>query len=198
MAGRAGGHGTVAGVILAAGEGRRFGGRKQLARLDGRTLLEHVLAVAGGAGLRPVVAVVPVWLSRPASMNDTEALRWVRNAYPERGMSHSLRLGLGALPDSVDAAVILLGDQPRIAVSHIHALVAARGSRPMVATAYRDGVGVPMLIERSRFGEVDLPCGDAGLRDLLNARPELVISVPITEEPVDVDTQSDLERLLDG
>ena len=56
----------VAAVVLAAGESRRFGGAKQLAELDGRTLLEHVLALADEAGLAPIVAVVPVWLTRPA------------------------------------------------------------------------------------------------------------------------------------
>ena len=198
MAGRAGGHDAVAGVILAAGEGRRFGGRKQLAELDGRAMLEHVLALADGAGLRPVVAVVPVWLSRPATMDDTSALRWVRNPYPGRGMSHSLRLGFAAVPETVAAAVILLGDQPRIPLAHIHALIAGRGTRPMVATAYRDGVGAPTLIERSQFEEVEHPRGDTGLRELLNARPELVLRIPLPGEPVDVDTLADLERLRGG
>ena len=60
----------VAAVVLAAGESRRFGAAKQLAELDGRTLLEHVLILAEAAGLAPIVAVVPVWLTRPRAMDD--------------------------------------------------------------------------------------------------------------------------------
>ena len=86
---------SVAAVVLAAGESRRFGSAKQLAELDGRTLLEHVLALADAAGLSPIVAVVPVWLTRPTAMDD-ERLRWVQNPHPARGMSHSLQLGFQA------------------------------------------------------------------------------------------------------
>jgi CTP:molybdopterin cytidylyltransferase MocA len=64
----------IAAVVLAAGESRRFGGRKQLAELNGRTLLEHVLELARTAGLDTVVAVVPVWLTRPRAMGATRTL----------------------------------------------------------------------------------------------------------------------------
>jgi len=65
---------TVCAVILAAGESRRFGSPKQLAQLEGRSLLEHVISAADDAGLRPVIAVVPVWLTRPAGLAST----WLR------------------------------------------------------------------------------------------------------------------------
>jgi len=55
----------VAAVILAAGESRRYGSPKQLAVVDGRTLLEHAIDAAASAGASPVIAVVPVWLTRP-------------------------------------------------------------------------------------------------------------------------------------
>jgi Uncharacterized MobA-related protein len=84
----------VGAVILAAGASRRYGSPKQLVVVDGRTLLEHAIAAAMAAGLAPVAAVVPVWLSRPARLNDNR-LRWIRNPFPERGMSRS-RCGLAS------------------------------------------------------------------------------------------------------
>jgi len=187
----------VGAVILAAGESRRFGGPKQLAMLGDRTLLEHVLEQARLAGLEPIVAVVPVWLTRPASMPD-RALRWVRNPHPERGMSHSLRLGFDVLPAETSAAVILLGDQPTISVEQLQSLVAARGERPIVAARAGGHTGPPILVERSQFGIVDEPRGDIGLRELLEAHPEWVLAMEVAAHPPDVDTPADLERLRDG
>lgn len=184
----------VAAVILAAGESRRFGGRKQLALLDGRTLLEHVIERAVAAGLHPVVAVVPVWLSRPAAWADA-GLRWVRNPHPARGLSHSLRLGFAALPSGVEAALILLGDQPTLPVADIAAVLAGRGHRPIVAAAAHGRPAPPVLVERSHFGIVDEATGDAGLRGLLADHPEWLTLVAVAEHAVDIDTAADLDAL---
>ncbi len=187
--------GTVAGVILAAGESRRFGGaRKQLALLDGRTLLEHVIATAAAAELDPIVAVVPVWLTRPARWSDPR-LRWVRNPHPERGMSHSLRLGFAALPPSVGATIILLGDQPTLPPSRIAALVAARDDQPIVAASAGGRAAPPVLLERSHFAVVEQATGDAGLGALLEAHPEWVRRVEFHDPVPDVDTPADLAAL---
>jgi CTP:molybdopterin cytidylyltransferase MocA len=183
----------VAAVILAAGESRRFGSPKQLAVLEGRTLLEHVLEAARRAGLRPVVAVVPVWLTRPAAM-DAPDLIWVRNPNPERGMSHSLRLGFAALPPEVGAAVILLGDQPGVPASHLQAVLAARGTHPFVASADGDLRVPPVLVERSHFGVVEAPSADTGLREILRASNEVIV-VPLPGPLIDVDTPADLDEL---
>ena len=145
-----GGDGPVGAVILAAGMSRRYGSPKQLVMMEGRTLLEHAIEAALAARLAPAVAVVPVWLPRPAS-RDGERVRWVRNPFPERGMSLSLRLGFGALEDRLAAAVVLLGDQPRVAPSTIGEILAARGERPIVAAEAGGVTAPPVLIERSHF-----------------------------------------------
>ena len=184
----------VAAVILAAGESRRFGTPKQLAELDGRTLLEHVLALADAAGLTPIVAVVPVWLTRPGAMDDAR-LRWVRNPHPERGMSHSLRLGFEALAADTTAAVVLLGDQPTVPPATITGLLAARGEKPIVATMADGQLAPPVLIERSHFDVVRQPSGDIGLRQVLNDHPEWVAAIELAEPIADVDTTDDLTAL---
>jgi molybdenum cofactor cytidylyltransferase len=187
----------VGAVILAAGESRRFGSPKQLAVVDGATLLEHAIATARESGLLPVVTVVPVWLTRPERLGG-EWLRWIRNPYPERGMSLSLRLGLEGLPDEVEAAVILLGDQPRVAAETIAMLLAARGERPIVASEAGGVLAPPVLIERSHFGLARDLGGDQGLRELLRGSPQLVEAVAVPEHAIDVDTPRDLDRLVRG
>jgi molybdenum cofactor cytidylyltransferase len=187
---------SVGAVIVAAGASRRYGSPKQLAMIDGRTMLEHAIAGALTASLAPVVAVVPVWLSPPPSLDASE-LRWIRNPFPERGLSLSLQLGLDAVGDAAEAALILLGDQPSVKQSTIAAVLAARGQRPVVA-AEADGIlAPPILIERSHFHLVEGLRGDIGLRGLLLANPTLVQAVPVTDHAPDVDTPEDLGRILD-
>ena len=185
---------TVAAVVLAAGESRRFGGAKQLAELDGRTLLEHVLALADEAGLAPIVAVVPVWLTRPRAMDD-ERLRWVRNPYPERGMSHSLRLGFEALGADAEAAVILLGDQPTVPPAAIAALLAARGEKPIVATMTGGTPGAAGAHRAQPLRRGAAAGGDIGLREVLNDHPEWVAAIELPAPIPDVDTVADLRAL---
>jgi CTP:molybdopterin cytidylyltransferase MocA len=185
---------SVGAIVLAAGTSRRYGSPKQLVVVDGRTLLEHAIATAGAAGLDPVVAVVPVWLSRPASLDDPR-LHWIRNAFPERGLSLSLRLGIGAISERAPAVLILLGDQPRVPQATISAVLAARGERPIVAAETAGVLAPPVLLERTHFRLVEGLSGDIGLRQLLREHPELVTSVPVRAHPPDVDSPADLRSI---
>jgi molybdenum cofactor cytidylyltransferase len=184
----------IGAVILAAGSSRRYGSPKQLAVVDGRTLLEHAIEGAVDAELAPVAAVVPVWLTRPARL-DQAWLRWIRNPFPERGMGLSLRLGLEGLGDEVSAALILLGDQPRMPAPTIAAILRARGDRPIVA-ALADGIlAPPVLLERSHFHLADGLTRDVGLREVLRSNPDLVSAVPVAGHAADIDAPADLDRL---
>jgi molybdenum cofactor cytidylyltransferase len=185
----------IGAVVLAAGASRRYGSPKLLAMVDGRTLLQHATELALDAGLRPVVVVVPVWLARPASWTG-DALRWVRNPFPERGMSLSLRLGFGALGDEPAAAVVLLGDQPRVPAATLSAILAARGERPVVAAEAGGVLAPPVLLERSHFPLVEQLAGDTGLRGVLREQAELVRAVPVHAHPTDIDTPDDLARIV--
>lgn len=185
---------SVGAIVLAAGASRRYGSPKQLAMVDGRTLLEHALASALGAGLGPIVAVVPVWLSRPASFEDPR-LHWIRNPFPERGLSTSLRLGIEAITEEVSAVVILLGDQPQMPQATISAVLAARGERPVVAAEAGGILAPPVLIESTHFHLVEGLSGDIGLRQLLRDNPDLVTNVPVAAHPPDVDSPGDLRSV---
>ncbi|HEY7451647.1 MAG TPA: nucleotidyltransferase family protein [Candidatus Limnocylindria bacterium] len=178
----------VAAVILAAGLGRRFGRPKATASLAGASFLDRVSARAADAGLDPVIAVVP-----PRTATPTEVTAVV-NPAPERGLSSSLQLGIGAVPAG-HAALILLVDQPTLERTALEAILGARGHRPVVAASADARLGPPVLLEPDAFPLATALSGDIGLREVLAANPELVQAVPVPAHAPDVDTPADLERL---
>jgi CTP:molybdopterin cytidylyltransferase MocA len=186
---------SVAGILLAAGEGSRLGQPKALVELGGQTLAERGVALLRGGGADPVVVVTG------AAPVDIQGVRIVHNPQWRSGMGSSLVAGLQALEHqpTAGAAVIALADQP---------LVGAEAVRRLVA-AYRDGAGVavaayagkprnPVLIAREHWAAVaGLAAGDTGARPFLRAHPELVTLVECgdTGSPDDVDTPADLARV---
>jgi molybdenum cofactor cytidylyltransferase len=181
----------VAGVILAAGASRRFGSPKQLAKVGEQTMLERVADLARDSGLAPIVAVVPSGMRAP------RGTRAINNDRPDEGLSRSLRLGIGALPDDVEAAVVLLGDQPTVPRATIEAIVReGRGDRPVVAPRAQGRIGPPVLLRREAFRLVDEASGDSGLGPVLARHPDLVTHVEVPSHAPDVDTPGDLEGLV--
>lgn len=180
----------IAGVVLAAGRSTRFGSPKQLARIGERSMLEAVADLALGAGLHPVLAVVPAGMAVPPDVVP------VVNEAPEDGLSRSLRLGLAAVPHDADGAVVLLGDQPTLARETILAvLAAARADRPVVAARANGRLAPPVLLLRDAFSLADEAGGDAGLGPWLAGHPDLVAAVEVASHAPDVDTRRDLERV---
>jgi len=181
----------VAAVILAAGLGRRFGGPKAGARLRGQTLLAHVVALARSAGLQSVFAVVPNAIGVPVGVVA------VVNPRPERGLSSSLQLGIGAVPPGM-AALVLLVDQPTLAAESIAAVLTARGTRPILAAESGGRLAPPVLLEPEAFPLVTTLAGDIGLRETFQRHPELVHAVSVPVHAPDIDTADDLARLEAG
>jgi molybdenum cofactor cytidylyltransferase len=179
----------TAAVILAAGASMRFGSPKQLAPFGAGTVLDAVVELARRGGLEPIVVVLPSTVPIPPGVIA------VVNDAPDQGLSRSLRLGLGAVPQDAAAALILLGDQPTVSPSVIAELVGARGERPIVAARAAGLLGPPVLLERSIFAMAESTSGDQGLRDLIRGNRHLVTPIEVGEHAPDVDTPADLERL---
>src|SRR2546422_10569947 len=114
---------SVAGVILAAGEARRFGAQKLLAPLNGRALVQHVIGAANASSLTDVVLVVGADADRIARTAMGRA-RVIGNPDYGTGQASSLQAGLRALREEVDAAVVLLGDVPGVTSALVDSLIA--------------------------------------------------------------------------
>lgn len=188
-----------AGVILAAGGSARLGFPKQLASLDGRPLLQHVLDAAAAAPLDEVVVVLGHRADEVArALSLPPGARIVVNPRHADGQSTSLAAGLAAMPAAVGEALVLLGDQPEVRPAAIRAVLEAgcRSRAPVLRAAYGGRGSHPVLLRRDVWDEAAPGRGDQGARGLVAALAGRVELVEIGGEPPrDVDTLDDLARL---
>jgi molybdenum cofactor cytidylyltransferase len=182
---------TTGGLILAAGEGRRFGGTKQLAELDGRPLLEHVLAAM--IGVWPRVVVLGHAADKIARGVDLHGASVVVCEDWAEGQSASLRAGLTALA-GCDAVVVVLGDQPGITPRAVEAVIAAAGDEDAVRALYDGTPGHPVLLRRSLLARAGELRGDVGFRDLLEGATVREVEIGGLADPADIDTREELAR----
>jgi CTP:molybdopterin cytidylyltransferase MocA len=189
----------VFGVLLAAGEGSRFGGGKLLAPFRGRPLVEHALLALREAPLEGSVAVVGEGAEGVRQLCGEHGVRVVENPRWREGQSTSVLAGLRALGPEARAAVVLLGDQPLVGARAVARLVRAfeRGAKVAAAT-YAGRVRNPVLFAQEVWPLLERElAGDEGARRVLRRHPGLVRRVPCDDvgDPADVDTREDLRRL---
>jgi nicotine blue oxidoreductase len=205
---------TVAGVLLAAGEGSRFGQPKALVEFGGQTLAERGVNLLRAGGADPILVVtgaVPLELDGTLTVDNPQ---W------RTGMGSSLRAALQALTAAragagagagaaagaaagagrdVGAVVVALADQPLVGAEAVARLIAAHCDGASVAVAAYDGQPRnPVLLAREHWPEViETATGDQGARTFLRAHPDLVTLVECgdTGRPDDIDTPADLARI---
>ena len=190
---------SVSGLILAAGASARMAQPKQLLDWGGRPLVRAAAEVALAARLDPVLVVVGGAREQVEAALAGLPLHIVVNPDYAAGQSTSLRAGIAALGQEVDAVVVLLGDQPFITAAIVERLVAewrASGA-PIVAPVYAGQRGNPVLFARALFPELLAIQGDQGARAVLAAEPSRVHLVPFDDpRPLaDIDTPEDYQRL---
>jgi CTP:molybdopterin cytidylyltransferase MocA len=183
----------VAGVLLAAGQGARFGKPKALAEFRGERLADRGVALLREGGATPVIVVTGAVTFAVAGAATVHNPAW------RTGMGSSLTVALRAVPPDAGAAVIALVDQPLIGPEAVRRLIAAhRGGAAVAVAAYHGAPRNPVLLAREHWAEVSkLAVGDQGARAFLRAHPELVSVVECgdTGDPADADTPEDLAGL---
>jgi molybdenum cofactor cytidylyltransferase len=199
---RSKGDSRVGAVILAAGKSARMGEAKQLLRLGESTVLGQTVAHVRAASLDEVVIVLGASAEAVREQLPTEVpgeLRVVVNPEYKTGMAGSLRLGLSALGSDVEAALIVLGDQPFVRPATIDRIIEKyRRTGAQIAIPTREGTrGNPVLLDRSVFAEVMALEGDVGCRAIFAKHTEGIVYVEVDDPGVlmDIDSREDYERL---
>jgi CTP:molybdopterin cytidylyltransferase MocA len=164
----------IAAIVLAAGEASRFGSPKQ------RILLPHVVERVRAASVDEIVVVAGAY-----DLDPDDDVRIVNCPEWHAGPGASLRCGVSALGDDVEAAVVVLADGPQLSPAAVDRVVGEwRRTDEVVAAAYEGARGHPLVLGRADWK--DIP--DEGLRD----RPVRLVPCDDLGSPGDVDTPADL------
>ncbi|HEY5135323.1 MAG TPA: NTP transferase domain-containing protein [Candidatus Nanopelagicales bacterium] len=189
----------TAGLVLAAGEGRRFGGPKAPVVVDGERLVDRAVRILREAGCDPVVVVLGAWVG------DVPGAVLVVNEDWPTGMGSSLRCGLEHLASvdaddgrhasgprrAVDVVLVTLVDLPGLTTEAVRRIAAAAGDDPreVLAAATYDGVrGHPVLLGRSHWSGVAMSAvGDRGARTYLAEHDVIPVEVADVAQGDDLD-----------
>lgn len=187
----------ITGVVLAAGEARRFGSTKQLAQVGGKPLAQHAIDALNAAGVDELLVITGHdGDAVEAALTLPDTGRFVRNLHYRDGQATSLATAFHEVGDDSEAAIVLMADQPGITADDVRALTAAfrRTRKQIVRLRFTDGPG-PSLLSREIYAEAGHLHGDVGARVLIASHPEWVEDVEIDRAaPVDIDARADLER----
>ena len=186
-----------AALVLAAGAGSRFGGRKLLATYQGAPLLHAALAAACAA---PVAGITIVTGSDADAVGDAArafdpGLTLVHAADHAEGMAASLRAGVASLGPEVEAVFVFLGDMPRVPHAVLGPLAeAVAAGAPAAAPVFGGRRGNPVVLSRALFDDVARLTGDVGARPILQGLGARLALIEAPDDGVlfDVDQRADL------
>jgi len=191
---------VTAAIILAAGAATRMGRLKQLLPYRGETLLAHGVYQAVDAGFQPVVVVIGAQAEAVRESLAHKPVVIVENAAWQTGMGSSISAGMrrlteGAIPPA--SIAILLADQPLVESRHLQAMQALLegNEADAIAAEYGGTVGVPAIFTSAMFEHVGNLPPTEGARRLLRHPHFKILSFPLPEAEVDLDTPEDLAAL---
>jgi molybdenum cofactor cytidylyltransferase len=176
----------------------RFGRPKQLAVLDGRPLLMHVvgraLEVAGNA----VSVVIGAHAASIAPVLNRCNASVVINRGWNEGIASSIRLAVQRLPGACDGAMLLLADQLGVTAADLKQLADLWQRQPdsVAAARYGGALGVPAIFPRALFTDLLELRGDRGAQTLLRRYESRLVALQMPGAAADVDTPDDLKRLI--
>ena len=191
----------IAAIVLAAGRSTRMGAaNKLLSDIGGAPMVRRVAEAALASRARPVLFVTGHQAGEVRAALAGLDVAFVDNPDHALGLSTSLKAGIAALPEAIEAALVLLGDMPRIAADHIDRLIdafATEQGRCICVPVHQGRRGNPVLWPRAFFAEMLQLEGDAGARKLLGAHADRVREVDLATDAIflDVDTPEALAKL---
>ena len=182
----------IAGLILAAGAGRRMGGAKAILEINGVRLVDLAVANFKSAGIDTVFVVLGAWIG------EVEGAEIIVNAEWESGMASSLQTGLRHIGEitEIDSVLVSLVDLPGLTAQAIAEI--AKTPRDVVVATYKEVPGHPAKFARVHWaGIIEAAHGNVGARDYLAGRSDVqYLRLDDLADGTDLDSPEDFERYL--
>ena len=184
-------------IVLAAGSATRFGATKQLAKIDGKSLVEHAVEVANDVCQDHCLLVVGHNHQAVSAACQSEHGFMIVNDDYAAGLGTSLALAVKSIRHVASAVIVLLADQPRITSQHVRALADAwdGSDDEIVATSFAGTQGPPVLFPAACFDELAGLTGDRGGRHLFDDQRFRLSTVVFEPSSIDIDTPEDLTQI---
>jgi molybdenum cofactor cytidylyltransferase len=184
----------IGAVVLAAGMSSRMGQLKVLMEWEkGETILDHILGQLKLASVEQILVVTGNRADDVKKIAERHSAIAVFNSnYADGEMLSSLKVGLEAMPDDVEAVMVVLGDQPTMQAQTIKLVMDAYTNSDVriVAPSYNMRRGHPMVIDRQFWGEIESLPASGAPRDVINAHAESIGYVIVDNDSIlrDIDT----------
>jgi molybdenum cofactor cytidylyltransferase len=190
-------------IILAAGNSSRLGEPKQLLSWQNNSLIRNV--VEQSQKIPQAITMVVTGASADLIENELAGQHVFtrHNAAWSTGMASSIKTGVSELLllyPSLDAVLIMVCDQPFLKSSIIHSLIEEyiRTGKNIIASAYNNTLGTPVLFSRKYFTDLLQLQGQEGAKKIIITHPEDVSSIYFPSGEIDIDTKEDYNKLLDN
>lgn len=188
---------SIAAIILAAGKSQRFGSQKMLFQHRGRSLLSHTIAAIDQSIFTSTTIVTGSDAEAIQSQHQSTGLNFVYNSDYATGMGHSIAIAVKQVRQqhTLDAILILLGDQIYITKEELNQLVVTARQNPqtIVCARYQTINGAPAIFPATDFDQLTSLSGDHGAKVWLNSESNGCISVAMPNAARDIDIPADLQ-----
>jgi molybdenum cofactor cytidylyltransferase len=188
-------------LILAAGSSSRLGRPKQLLEFNSKPLLQHAIDIASEINKGSLLIVLGAnaeAIEKRVSLTNVDI---TINKSWEEGMGSTIAHGVHRLLDlypQLTAVIVMVCDQPLITPALLNQLIETHEEKQklIVASAYGDSLGTPVLFERRFFNQLMQLKGNEGAKRILYQHQEEVAAIDFPDGNIDVDTAADYERLI--
>jgi len=190
-------------IILAAGASTRLGQPKQQLQYNGKSLLQHAIEVAVATAAQPVIVVLGAGYNNINNGLQKAGVTVVQHTGWQQGMASSMQAGLREAllqQPTLNNIVITLCDQPFVTSQLLTQLVQLQhtSGKPIVASAYNNTVGPPVIFTNYYFTELLALKGEEGAKKIIVQHMHDVATLPFEAGKFDIDTQADYAALQQG